>query len=142
MNCKFSDEDLRTVSFVKLQKALKPGNAVHAAEFYVMVDVSSSPPPSRDSFCGLLHDAVRYYTGICLEDLSKTTKRLMIAGVSAEIRIEHLANTNLERYCHADLPRAGVSVARLKRIKLLKLAAFYGTRRFITVFTIAHRSTP
>lgn len=41
MNCKFSDEDLRTMSSVKLQKALETGNAVHAAEFYAMMNVSS-----------------------------------------------------------------------------------------------------
>jgi hypothetical protein len=43
---------------------------------------------------------LRYDPHICLEGLEKTMKYLMIAGVPAEIRIEHPLNVGLKRECY------------------------------------------
>jgi hypothetical protein len=42
----------------------------------------------------------RYYPGTCLEGLQKTSKKtsVIIAGISAEIRTQHLDNIILEPY--------------------------------------------
>jgi hypothetical protein len=45
----------------------------------------------------------RYYSGICLGELRKTTKTLRIVGVRAEIRNKsYFSNMNLESYCCED----------------------------------------
>jgi hypothetical protein len=44
----------------------------------------------------------RYYFGIFLQGLRKTTKKL--ARVPPEIRTEHLLNASLERYRYVKLP--------------------------------------
>jgi hypothetical protein len=47
---------------------------------------------------------LKYYSGICLEELKNTTKTsVRIVNVPVKIETEHLSNTNLKHYRQANL---------------------------------------
>jgi len=64
-----------------------------------------------------------------------------VAGLTVEIRIQHITNTSLERYCNINLLYIEI-LEKLTVTQLVKkFPAFYGTESFITVFTRGrHRS--
>jgi hypothetical protein len=54
-----------------------------------------------------------HYLGICLQGLRKTTKKVKVVGVPAEIRNGLLQNTSQKRYHLVTLPSVDLQQLRL-----------------------------